>query len=171
MNILVRLLVNAVALAVAAWLIPGITLDEGATNTDRAITLAIVAAIFGLVNALIRPVVKLLALPLIILTLGLITFVINALMLLLTSWITDEPRRRVPRRRVLARAHRRAGDHGRRLGARRDPARLILIRSGAPLRRPVDDAEPATWRRVHRGRGRASSRSTRASRRPCSRPA
>ena len=89
MNLLVRLLVNAVALAVAAWLIPGITLDEGATNTDRAITLAIVAAIFGVVNALIRPVVKLLALPLIILTLGLITFVINALMLLLTSWITD----------------------------------------------------------------------------------
>lgn len=88
MNILVRLLVNAVALAVAAWLIPGITLDEGATNTDRAITLAIVAVIFGLVNALIRPVVKLLALPLIILTLGLITFVINALMLMLTSWIT-----------------------------------------------------------------------------------
>ena len=88
MNLLVRLLVNAVALAVAAWLIPGITLDEGATNTDRAITLAIVAAIFGLVNAFIRPVVKLLALPLIILTLGLITFVINALMLLLTSWIT-----------------------------------------------------------------------------------
>jgi len=89
MNLLVRLLVNAVALAVAAWLIPGITLDEGATNTDRAITLGIVAVIFGLVNALIRPVVKLLALPLIILTLGLITFVINALMLLLTSWITE----------------------------------------------------------------------------------
>ena len=88
MNLLVRLLVNAVALAVAAWLIPGITLDENATNTDRAITLAIVAVIFGLVNALIRPVVKLLALPLIILTLGLITFVINALMLMLTSWIT-----------------------------------------------------------------------------------
>lgn len=90
MNILVRLLVNAIALAVAAWLIPGITLDEGATNGDRAITLAIVALIFGVVNAVIRPVVKLLALPLIILTLGLITFVINALMLMLTSWITDQ---------------------------------------------------------------------------------
>jgi putative membrane protein len=90
MNFLVRLLVNAVALAVAAWLIPGITLDEGATTSDRAITLAIVALIFGLVNALIRPVVKLLALPLIILTLGLVTFVINALMLWLTSWITGQ---------------------------------------------------------------------------------
>jgi len=90
MNFLVRLLVNAVALAVAAWLITGITLDEGATTGDRALTLAIVALIFGLVNALIRPVVKLLALPLIILTLGLITFVINALMLLLTSWITGK---------------------------------------------------------------------------------
>ena len=90
MNFLVRLLVNAVALAVAAWLITGITLDEGATTGDRALTLAIVALIFGLVNALIRPVVKLLALPLIILTLGLITFVINALMLMLTSWITGK---------------------------------------------------------------------------------
>jgi putative membrane protein len=90
MNLLVRLLVNAVALAVAAWLIPGITLNEGAENSDRALTLVIVAVIFGLVNALIRPIVKLLALPLIILTLGLITFVINALMLLLTSWITDQ---------------------------------------------------------------------------------
>jgi putative membrane protein len=90
MNFLVRLLVNAVALAVAAWLIPGITLDEGATTSDRALTLAIVAVIFGLVNALIRPVVKLLALPLIILTLGLVTFVINALMLWLTSWITGK---------------------------------------------------------------------------------
>ena len=89
MSLLVRLLVNAVALAVATWLIPGITLDEGASNTDRALTLVIVAVIFGVVNALIRPVVKLLALPLIILTLGLITFVINSLMLLLTSWITD----------------------------------------------------------------------------------
>lgn len=90
MNLLIRLLVNAVALAVATWLIPGITLQEGAENTDRAITLIIVAVIFGLVNALIRPIVKVLALPLIILTLGLITFVINALMLWLTSWITGE---------------------------------------------------------------------------------
>lgn len=89
MNLIVRLLVNAVALAVAAWLLPDITID-GATTTDRAITLAIVAAIFAVVNLVVRPIVKLLALPLIIVTLGLVIFVINALMLLLTDWIADQ---------------------------------------------------------------------------------
>lgn len=89
MDLVVRFLVNAAALAVAAWLLPGITL-EGSTTSDRALTLAIVAAIFGLVNVVVRPIVKLLALPLIILTLGLVILVINALMLLLTSWLTTE---------------------------------------------------------------------------------
>lgn len=88
MRLLVRLLVNAVALAVAAWIVADITI-EGATRTDQAITLAIVAAIFGLVNLVVGPIVKLLALPLIIVTLGLVIFVINALMLLLTDWIAD----------------------------------------------------------------------------------
>ena len=90
MQVIVRFLANAIALAVAVWVIDGITLEEGAPTRDRAVTLAIVAAIFGLVNLLIRPVVKLFALPLIVLTLGLITFVINALMLWLTSWITGQ---------------------------------------------------------------------------------
>lgn len=88
MTLLIRLFVNAVALAVASWLVTGITL-EGATTGRRILTLLIVAAIFGLVNAVVKPVVKLLSLPFIVLTLGLLLFVINALMLLLTSWITD----------------------------------------------------------------------------------
>lgn len=88
-NLIIRLLANAVALAVATWLIAGITL-EGATTGRRILTLLIVAAIFGIVNAIVRPVVKLLSLPFIILTLGLLTFVINALMLWLTSWITGK---------------------------------------------------------------------------------
>jgi putative membrane protein len=50
----------------------------------------LVAIVFGVVNAVVRPVVKLLSLPLIILTLGLLIFVINALMLLLTSWLAGE---------------------------------------------------------------------------------
>jgi putative membrane protein len=89
MNLLARLFVNAVALAVAAWLLAGITIT-GDSDRDRVITLIVVAAIFGLVNAIVRPVVKLLTLPFIILTLGLLVFVINACMLLLTSWITDQ---------------------------------------------------------------------------------
>jgi putative membrane protein len=50
----------------------------------------VVGVLFGLVNAVVRPVVKLLSLPFILLTLGLLIFVINALMLLLTSWIAGQ---------------------------------------------------------------------------------
>ena len=88
-NMIIRLLANAVALAIAAWLVGGITL-EGATRGKQILTLLIVAAIFGIVNAIVKPVVKLVSLPLLILTLGLLTFVINAAMLLLTSWITGK---------------------------------------------------------------------------------
>ena len=89
MNMIIRLLANAVALAVATWLISGITL-EGATTGRRILTLLIVAAIFGVINAIVKPIVKLLSLPFIILTLGLLLLVINAAMLLLTSWITGK---------------------------------------------------------------------------------
>lgn len=88
-NLIIKLLANAVALAIAAWLIGGITI-QGATTGRRILTLLIVAAIFGLVNAIVKPIVKLLSLPFIILTLGLLIFVINAAMLLLTSWITGK---------------------------------------------------------------------------------
>ncbi|MFF1818671.1 phage holin family protein [Kribbella sp. NPDC058245] len=88
-NLIIRLLANAVALAIAAWLVGGITL-EGATRGKQILTLLIVAAIFGIVNAIVKPVVKLVSLPLLILTLGLLTFVINAAMLALTSWITGK---------------------------------------------------------------------------------
>ncbi|MGZ0150069.1 phage holin family protein [Kribbella sp. WER1] len=88
-NLIIRLLANAVALAVASWLVSGITL-EGATTSRRVVTLLIVAAIFGIVNAVVKPIVKVLSFPLLILTLGLLTFVINALMLWLTSWITGK---------------------------------------------------------------------------------
>jgi len=88
-NLVIRLLANAVALAVAAWVVGGITL-QGSTTGRRILTLLIVAAIFGVVNAVVKPVAKLLSLPFIILTLGLLIFVINALMLMLTSWISGQ---------------------------------------------------------------------------------
>jgi putative membrane protein len=87
--VLVWVLVNALALATATWLLPGITLT-GSTDSDRVLDLVLVAVVFGVVNAVVRPVVKLLSLPLILLTLGLLVFVINALMLLLTSWFAGE---------------------------------------------------------------------------------
>lgn len=83
---IIRLLANAIALAVAIWLVGGLTLS-GDSGWQRILTLIIVAAIFGVINAVIKPIVKLVAIPLFILTLGLITFVINALMLWLTSWV------------------------------------------------------------------------------------
>ena len=89
MKLLVWIVVNAIALALAAWLLAGITLS-GVSISERALTLLVVALIFGVINAVIRPVVKLLSLPFIILTLGLLIFVINACMLLLTSWVAGQ---------------------------------------------------------------------------------
>lgn len=89
MSLIVSLVVNAIGLLAAVWLFDGITLT-GETDTDRALTLAVVAVIFAAVNAFVRPVVAVLALPLYLLTLGLIAFVINALMLMLTSWISGK---------------------------------------------------------------------------------
>ncbi|MEV1006306.1 phage holin family protein [Streptomyces sp. NPDC049881] len=92
-SILFRFIANAVALAVAVWLVGGITLGEGDSDTSgKTVTLLVVALIFGVVNVVVKPVVKLFSLPLLILTLGLFTFVINALMLLLTSWIAGDDR-------------------------------------------------------------------------------
>ncbi|MFF3765938.1 phage holin family protein [Streptomyces sp. NPDC001922] len=88
-NFVVKTLANAGALAVAIWLLQGITLPG--TGTGRQVlTLILVALLFGLVNFVVKPVVKLLSIPLFILTLGLIILVINALMLLLTSWLAGE---------------------------------------------------------------------------------
>lgn len=91
MRFFLRWFINAVALLVAAFVVSGIRLTASATSPglNEWMTLAIVALIFGLINALIRPVVVLLTLPLTILTLGLFVFVINALMLLLTGRIAQ----------------------------------------------------------------------------------
>ncbi|MDE0081185.1 MAG: phage holin family protein [Gammaproteobacteria bacterium] len=77
-----RIFVNAVALWAAAGLVPGIELDGSFTGVFT------VAIIFGLVNALIRPLVLLLSLPLILITLGLFTLVANAFMLMLTDLLS-----------------------------------------------------------------------------------
>ena len=80
-KLLLRWLINGVALYVAAELVRGIDVRGG------WMALAVMALIFGLVNALIRPILKFLTCPLIVLTLGLFTLVINALMLMLASWL------------------------------------------------------------------------------------
>jgi putative membrane protein len=79
MRLVARLLVNAAALWAATRLVAGVTYRGGIGG------LLAVALVFGLVNAILRPVVKLLSLPAMLLTLGLFTFVVNALMLWVTS--------------------------------------------------------------------------------------
>ncbi|MGD9485531.1 phage holin family protein [Streptomyces sp. TRM70308] len=88
MYLLIKTLVNAVALAVAVWLLGDITLTGDSTGS-KTLTLILVALIFGIVNAVVKPIVKLLSLPALLLTLGLFMLVINALMLLLTSWLAN----------------------------------------------------------------------------------
>ena len=83
MPFLIRWLVNAASLWVATRLVPGVSYTGG------WVPFLGVALVFGIVNAFIRPVAKLLTLPLIILTLGLFSFVVNALMLWLTSSLSD----------------------------------------------------------------------------------
>ena len=83
MNIIWRLLVNAAALWAATRIVPGISFDG-----DWRM-LFVVALVFGVLNAAVRPILWLMTLPLLILTLGLFTFVLNAVMLWLTSAVSD----------------------------------------------------------------------------------
>jgi len=83
MPFLVRWLVNAAALWVATRLVPGVSYSGG------WVAFLAVALIFGAINAFIRPIAKILALPLIILTLGLFSLVVNGLMLVLTSALSE----------------------------------------------------------------------------------
>jgi putative membrane protein len=102
-SFIVRVIINGLALGIASWLLPGLNISTSATTaavgnggvTQGTDTIGIVLAylfiglIFGVVNALVKPVVSLLSLPLTILTLGLFTIVINAAMLYLTSWLSS----------------------------------------------------------------------------------
>jgi putative membrane protein len=81
----VRVLVSALSLWLVVWLFDDITL-VGDNDTQKALTLLATAAIFAVVDSVVAPVVKILSIPFIIVTLGLMLLVINALMLLLTSW-------------------------------------------------------------------------------------
>jgi putative membrane protein len=87
--LLLRVAVNGVALWVAALIVPGISFGAQSSLTSEIISIAAVGLIFGLLNAVVRPILFLLSLPLLILTLGLFTFVLNAVMLSLTSWVAE----------------------------------------------------------------------------------
>jgi putative membrane protein len=86
MKILIRFLVIAAALGVAAWVVPGIVLS-GHDHVAKVETLLIVAVIFGVINILLKPIIKTVGCAFYILTLGLFAIVVNGLLLWLTSYI------------------------------------------------------------------------------------
>ena len=86
MGFLLRLLANMAALAVATWIFSGISLS-GSDTTSKVLTMLVVALIFGVFNAILKPIFQIVTIPIVLLTLGLFLIVINALMLLLTSWV------------------------------------------------------------------------------------
>ena len=86
---LLRAGLTGFALWVVTLVVSGIEFVGGDSTWERVGIIVVVAVIFGLVNAIIKPIVQFISIPLYILTLGLIHVVINALMLLITSWITE----------------------------------------------------------------------------------
>lgn len=86
MKILLSVVANAVALWVASALIDGI--DFQGEGSSKLIAILLVALLFGVLNALVKPILKVLSLPLIVVTLGLFLVVVNAVMLSLTSWLS-----------------------------------------------------------------------------------
>jgi putative membrane protein len=88
MRTILRLLATAGALAVATGLLSGITLNAP-TTSGKILALLIVALIFGVLNAIVKPIFKLVTLPVVLLTLGLFLLVINACIMLLTSWVAS----------------------------------------------------------------------------------
>lgn len=95
MAFILRTLVTALAFWVALWFLPGMGVDSssaqmwvGDESAGNLIALLLISLVFGLVNAVVGPIVKMLALPITCLTLGLFTIIINAAMLSLTEWLT-----------------------------------------------------------------------------------
>ena len=85
MRYVIRAVITAAALAVATALVPGIELGPAGT-LRKVVTLVVVAVIFGVVNAILKPIVKMVGCVFYLLTLGLIGLVVNGLLLWLTSW-------------------------------------------------------------------------------------
>ncbi|GIG41620.1 phage holin family protein [Cellulomonas phragmiteti] len=90
MGFVARVLVSGVAIWLATLLLPGLAVVGGESTAERVGIVLLVALVFGLVNAVVKPIVAVISIPLYILTLGLFTLVVNALMLMLTAWITEQ---------------------------------------------------------------------------------
>lgn len=91
MKYVIGVLVSAAALAVATWAVPGILLS-GHSAAARAGTLIVVAVIFGIINMVLKPVIKTIGCAFYVLTLGLAALVVNGLLLWLASWVAGQLR-------------------------------------------------------------------------------
>ena len=89
MRFLLRVLVSAAALGIATWVVSGITLPA-ASGWSKAGTLLVVALIFGIINATLKPLIKVVGCAFYVLTLGLVALVVNGLLLWLTSWVAGK---------------------------------------------------------------------------------
>jgi len=94
---LVRLVVNSFALAIAVWIVPGLTMEPyaqgepviaGGPSLELIVSYVFVALVFGLVNGIIGNAIRIVAFPLYVVTLGLIALVVNGLLLLLVNVIS-----------------------------------------------------------------------------------
>lgn len=89
MKHVIGVIVSAAALGVAAWVVPGIVLS-GHNDATKAGTLLVVALIFGIINAILKPIIKTVGCAFYVLTLGLVALVVNGLMLWLASYIAGQ---------------------------------------------------------------------------------
>lgn len=90
MRMLLRVAIQAVAIWLATLILSGLDVVGGDSTGTRILVFLAVAAVFGLVNGIVKPIVAILSLPLYLLTLGLFSLVVNALMLMLVGWISEQ---------------------------------------------------------------------------------
>lgn len=90
MGFLLRVIINAVAIWLATRILGGLDVVGGDDTLTTVIVFLVLALVFGVVNAVVKPIVKAISLPLYILTLGLFTIIVNALMLMLTGWLSEQ---------------------------------------------------------------------------------
>ena len=90
MNVVLRILINAVAIWLATQVLDRMEVVGGDDTTTTVLVLVVLGLVFGVVNAVVRPIVRAISFPLYVVTLGLFTLVVNALMLWLTGWLSEQ---------------------------------------------------------------------------------
>ena len=85
-----RIIINGVALIAAALIVPGISLAWKDDTVQSLITLGVLAILFGIINAYLRPVLRAVSLPINLVSMGLFGFFLNAGLLLLLAWVVDK---------------------------------------------------------------------------------